>query len=70
MANRKPSRNRQCPYKGHCNDVCYGETPCDFAVKFDQMQRKINRLTEENASLKKENAELKQRLDTVLHPNF
>ena len=70
MANRKPSRNWQCPYKGHCTNVCYGENPCDFALKFDKMQRKINRLTEANAALTKENAELKRRLETVLHPSF
>lgn len=70
MPNRKPSRNRQCPYKGHCTNVCYGENPCDFALKFDKMQKKITRLGAENEALKKENAALKAKLDTILHPNF
>lgn len=45
-------KNTLCPYKRHCNNECYGENPCDFAKSFDRLQRKIDRLTKENESLK------------------
>lgn len=67
---KKATKNRQCPYRQHCSNECYGENPCDFAVKFDQMQKKINRLTEKNGALEAENKALRDRVETLLHPNF
>ena len=34
-------RCRQCPYRKNCRDVCYGDTPCDFARAFDSLDRKL-----------------------------
>ncbi len=66
MPGSKTGKNRQCPYRGHCSNECYGENPCDFALKFDKMQKKINRLIDKNAALKKENEELNRRLKTIV----
>ena len=63
-------RNKLCPYKGHCNNDCYDEFPCDFAVVFDKLQRKIDRLKNQNSILKAENERLCDRIDIILHPNF
>lgn len=69
MAN-KTGKNKQCPYRTHCSNECYGDNPCDFAAKFDKMQKKINRLSKANSDLVQENTALKERLDTLLHPKF
>lgn len=34
-----------CPRKRVCRDECYGENPCDFALAFDKLARKIDRKT-------------------------
>lgn len=31
-----------CPRKRVCRDECYGENPCDFALSFDRLARKID----------------------------
>lgn len=63
-------KNKLCPYKRHCSNECYGESPCDFAKSFDKLQRKIDRLTKENESLKADKESLQNRLNTILNPNF
>lgn len=48
-------KNKFCPYKKTCRDICYGETPCAFAQAFDGLARKtvcIDSLRTENAALK------------------
>ena len=52
MAKTKNGKNKHCPYRGHCHDVCYGEQPCDHAKKYDQMHKQIQKLKQSNASLK------------------
>lgn len=32
---------KTCPHKRTCRDVCYGDNPCDFALAFDKLSRKI-----------------------------
>ncbi len=39
------SKNRLCPYRKTCRDICYGENPCAFALAFDGLSRKIDRKT-------------------------
>lgn len=51
---KKTGKNRHCPYRGHCSNECYGENPCDFALKFDRMQAKITRLEKRNSKLTQE----------------
>ena len=34
-------RCKLCPYKKTCSDVCYGSQPCDFALAFDSLERRI-----------------------------
>ena len=41
-----------CPQKKHCNNECYGEYPCEFAVAFDRLARKIDLKTACIESLK------------------
>lgn len=33
---------KHCPMKRHCKDACYGENPCDFALAFDKLARRID----------------------------
>lgn len=45
--NRKGKRTEMakcklCPRRKVCKDECYGENPCDFAVAFDRLGRKID----------------------------
>ena len=37
-------KNRFCPYRKTCSDVCYGDQPCEWALAFDKMARKLERL--------------------------
>lgn len=39
------SKNRLCPYRKTCRDICYGENPCAFALALDGLSRKIDRKT-------------------------
>ncbi len=34
-------RSKDCPYKKTCTNVCYGSQPCDFALAFEGLERKI-----------------------------
>lgn len=47
-------RNRLCPYKNFCTSECYGENPCEFAKKFDDIKRKLDKQRAENRVLKEE----------------
>ena len=50
---------KHCPYRKHCNDACYGENPCAFAVAFDKLARKIDIKTVCIESLRAEIEKLK-----------
>ena len=58
-------RNKLCPYKKHCRDECYGESPCSFAKAFDGLQRKIDRLGEQNRKLSEEKEKLTARVEQL-----
>ena len=58
-------KNKACPMKRVCRDECYGENPCCFAKAFDGLQRKVNRLQEENKSLKETIDEMKMTDDLL-----
>lgn len=68
-------KNKFCPYKKTCRDICYGETSCAFAQAFDGLARKIARKTARKIarktvcidSLLAENAALKARLEQEEH---
>lgn len=32
---------KTCPHRKTCRNECYGENPCDFALAFDRLSRKI-----------------------------
>lgn len=34
-------RNKFCPYKKFCREECYESQPCDFALAFDKLSRKL-----------------------------
>lgn len=34
-------RNKFCPYKKLCREECYDSQPCDFALAFDKLSRKL-----------------------------
>lgn len=56
-------KSKLCPYKKTCRDICYGENPCAFAKAFDGLARKLDLKTACVASLRAENAALRQRLE-------
>lgn len=56
-------KNKFCPYKKVCRDICYGENPCAFAKAFDGLAKKINLKTACIESLRAENAALKAQLE-------
>ena len=58
-----------CPVKRHCFDKGTCET-CAIGKAFEGFNKKIKKLKEKNEKLQVENAELKERIDTLLHPNF
>lgn len=35
------TRNKLCPYKKTCVNTCYGSQPCEWAVAFDKLSRKL-----------------------------
>ena len=49
------------PRKGTCKDTCYGEQPCDFALAFDRLARKLDLNTVCTESLRTECDELKEK---------
>lgn len=56
-------KNKFCPYKKICRDICYGENPCAFAKAFDGLAKKIDLKTARIESLRAENAALKAQLE-------
>lgn len=56
-------KNKFCPYKKVCRDICYGENPCEFAKAFDGLAKKIDLKTVCIESLRAENAALKAQLE-------
>lgn len=60
-------KNKFCPYKKTCRDICYGENPCAFAKAFDGLARKIDLKTVCIESLRAENAALKAWLEQEEH---
>jgi len=60
-------KNKLCPYKKTCRDICYGENPCAFAKAFDGLACKIDLKTVCIESLRAENAALKARLEQEEH---
>lgn len=32
---------KSCPHKKHCQNECYGDNPCDFALAYDRFTRKV-----------------------------
>ena len=67
-----------CPRKKICRDTCYGENPCDFALAFERLGRKLDLKetcieslkTERNDARKAtQNSEIKMELPdgTILH---
>lgn len=60
-------KNKLCPYKKTCRDICYGENPCAFAKAFDGLARKIDLKTVCIESLRAENAAPSARLEQEEH---
>lgn len=56
-------KNKFCPYKKVCRDICYGENPCAFAKAFDGLAKKIDLKTACIESIRAENAALKAQLE-------
>ena len=51
---------KHCPQRKYCKDECYGENPCDFALAFDKLARRIDLKTVCIESLKDELRRLKE----------
>ncbi len=56
-------KNKFCPYKKICRDICYGENPCAFAKAFDGLAKQIDLKTACIEFLRAENAALKAQLE-------
>jgi len=58
-----------CPTRKYCWDKgnCEG---CAYAKAFENLNAKNKRLNAKNNALEAENKELKDRLDTILNPDF
>lgn len=65
MAKTKKGKNKHCPYRGHCHDVCYGDNPCDHAQKYDLLYKRLQNLQKSNNELLKENRSLESKLSNV-----
>ena len=63
MSKAKTGKNKHCPYRAHCHDVCYGEIPCDHAKKYDLLYKRQQNLQKNNEELLKENRLLKEKLN-------
>lgn len=68
------SKNRLCPYRKTCRDICYGENPCAFALAFDGLSRKIDRKTvcieslrADKSALEAELSDARAQIDTLEH---
>lgn len=58
-------RNKFCPYKKFCREECYGSQPCDFALAFDKLARKLEWWKGKSAALE---TRLKQVEKTTMEP--
>ena len=58
-----------CPTRKHCWDKGNCES-CDFGKAFISLDAKNKKLKAKNEALEVENKELKERINTLLHPNF
>lgn len=58
-------RNKFCPYKKFCREECYGSQPCDFALAFDKLARKLEWWKGKSAALE---TRLKQAEKTTMEP--
>lgn len=58
-----------CPARKHCFDKGICER-CAFGKAFESIHKKTERLKAKNEKLEAENKALKERLETLLHPNF
>ena len=62
-------KSRICPYKAHCHDAGDCED-CDHGKTYEGLAKRIKRLKARNEALVQENERLKERLATILHPQF
>ena len=60
---------KSCPAKRHCFDKGSCEE-CDFGKAFEGYNKKIKTLREKNKKLQTQNEKLKQRIETLLNPDF
>lgn len=60
---------KRCPTRKHCWDKGNCED-CDFGKAFEGLGAKNKRLKAKNEALEKENKELKERINTLINPNF
>lgn len=58
-----------CPTRRHCWDKGNCEN-CEWGKALEGLAAKNKRLKAKNEALEKENKRLKDRLDTILNPNF
>lgn len=58
-----------CPTRKHCWDKGNCET-CDFGKAFEGLNSKNKKLKAKVEALEAENEELKERINTLLNPNF
>ena len=63
------SKSKLFPYRRHCYSAGDCEN-CDFGKAFENLNKKIKSLKAKNEALLIEIKELKERIDTLLHPNF
>lgn len=58
-----------CPTRKYCWDKgnCEG---CEYGKALEGFNKKVKRLKAENEKLSAENKELKERIDTLINPNF
>ena len=55
-----------CPRKRVCRGECYGDNPCDFALTFDRLGKKLDRKTVCVESLNAEKTQLRRELDAAV----
>ena len=61
--------SKLCPAKRHCFDKGSCDS-CAFGKAFENYNKKIKNLKTKNEQLQSENKALKERIDTLLNPNF
>lgn len=64
-------RNRRCPSRICCFDYeCNACDDCAVGNHILKLHKKIDRLQTKNKKLEDENKALRDRIETLLHPNF